>query len=219
MPGGIVVWGSKDTVVNELDFKFFNKIIIRDKFSVTIKQGDAYLVKLNTNRNLMDFLAVEQKGAILYVKMKPNHFYKDAILEAEILLPDLIALEVGGMSAVTLHYNKPEGRLLAEVNEDGYLDGDLELERLDLIVKNGSLAELTGKATFLKVEGTAGGKFLLDDLSVERALVYLSSGSEARLFINDIFDAELSKGSTLIYSGKGSERKVNKDRNSQVIRQ
>lgn len=217
-PGGIVVWGSKELTTQSLDFQQFNEIIISDKIQVTIRQGADYSIKVKTNQNLQDFIAIEKKWTVLSVKMKPNHFYKDAVLEVEVTMSELEHLDINGMSNAILEDFTISDILKIEITEAGKLEGKLQAENLEMVVKNGSSAELTGSTNYLKIEGVIGAKIGMANLSANRANIYLSVGSEAEFLINDTFNAGLKNGSIMTYSGNGKEGKIFKDDSSQLIK-
>ena len=218
-PGGIVIWGSEETSSVNLPFKNFNEIIVSDKFHVKIKQGENYSVKIKSNANMKDFLAVEKKYTVLLVKMKPNHFYKDAILEVEITMPDLVYLDVNGMSNATFENFSNLGEMKIEVSEASKINGQLKINRLDLIGKNGGDVELSGSTSFLKLEGMLSANFGLTKFKAGKANIYLSINSKGEFNITDRFVAELRGGSTMRYTGGGTEEKVVKDKSSRIVKQ
>ena len=217
-PGGIVIWGSKETANVNLNHQNFNEIIVSDKFQVNIKQGDNYSVKVKTNANLKDFLAVEKKYSVLLVKMKPNHFYKDAILEIEITVPDLIYLDVNGMSNATLNNFTSKNEIRIEISESSKLQGQLQAINLNLIAKNGGDVELTGDASFMNLEGLLSAKLKMLNFKVNMANIYLSVGSMGEFNLTDRFVAELRGKSEMRYSGNATEEKVVKDETSKLIK-
>jgi hypothetical protein len=218
-PGGIVVWGSKDTTTVTFDYLNFNEIIVSDKFHVTVKQGDEYAITVTTNQNLPDFLAIEKKYTVLMIGMKPNHFYKDAVLKATVTLPDLAYLDVNGMSMVEIVEFSPEFDLKIDVTEASRLTGNLTAGNVDLTAKNGSDVTLTGRADFLKAEGLVTCELDMAEFSVSDANIYLSIGTQGIFTINGRFVAELRVGSDMKYSGSAVEEEVVKDESSSLTQQ
>jgi len=216
--GGIVIWGSEETTTIDLPHKNFNEIIVSDKFNVTIKQGDDYSVKVKTNVNLKDFLAVEKKYSVLLVKMKPNHFYKDAVLEAEITVPDLIYLDVNGLSKAEFEDFSPKMDIKIEVSEVSQIEGKLNASNLHLIAKNGGVVELTGSTSYMKLEGSLSARLNLSNFQTAKANIYLSVGSEGEFNLTERFVAELRADSQMRYKGEATEEKVVKDESSKLVK-
>lgn len=216
-PGGIVVWGSKEVITKNLDFEHFNELIVSDKFQVTIRQGEKYSVKAKINKNLVEFLDIQKKWTLLSLKMKPNHFYKDAVLEIELTMPELEYMDIKGMSLVNIEKFNINAAIF-EISAASELTGNLSANRLEMIVKNGSKANLTGNTQYLKMEGVISAKINLSQFATNSANIYLSVGSEGQFKIDDVFNAAVKNGSTLTYSGTGSEGKVIKDNTSKVVK-
>ncbi|MBN2280797.1 MAG: DUF2807 domain-containing protein [Candidatus Marinimicrobia bacterium] len=217
-PGGIVIWGSKETEEINFPLTNFNEILLSDKFQVTINQGENYAVKIRTNVNLKPFLAVEKNYSVLVIKMKPDHFYKDAILEAEVTLPQLIRLDVDGMSQARLEKFTFPHDMKAEISESSKLVGNVDGSRMDLLVKTGSKVDLTGTTYFLKVEGTLSAGLELSEFRAQMANIYLAVGSKGSFLITEKFVAELRNESELEYRGGGQEEKVIVDETSKITK-
>ena len=213
-PGGIVVWGSPEISTITLDNINFNEIVVADKFNVTIQQGDQYSIVVRVNQNLKNFLNVEQKYTVLDVQMKPNHFYKDAVLEADITLPNLIYLDVNGISKVSVNEFIPKQDIRIDVTEGSTLLANLRAKGLFLSVKNSSEVEFSGSAIYLKAEGINASTLNMLDIAAQRANIYLSVGSDGIFNIRDRFVAELRASATMQYTGDGTAEKVVKDDSS-----
>ncbi len=217
-PGGLVLWGDKALATASYDYKNFNEIIIQDKFDVTIKQGDAYSIKITTNQNLQDFLAVEKNYTLLSVKMKPNKFYKDAVLKAEITLPQLRFLDVSGISKVTIEKFSSELKLKIDVSETSNLSGEILANDLIINAKNGSIINLQGNADFLKVDGMLSTQWQMKDYESTQANIYLSFGSSGTFTLTGQYVAELRGESTINLFGNAKEVRSKVDEGSQIIK-
>ncbi len=213
-PGGLVVWGSGETVTITPEYENFNEIVVSDKFNVNIQQGDRYEVEIKTNKNMQEFLAINQKYTVLDIQMKPNRFYKDAVLEAEITLPDLVYLDVNGISRVTIDEFAVKKDIRIDITETSKLTANIRAEGVFLTVKNSSEAEFHGSAGYLKAEGVLSSQLNMRDLATQRANIYLSIGSEGEFNISDRFVAELRGGATMKYKGNAEEEKIVKDDSS-----
>ena len=216
-PGGIVVWGSKEIKTKNLDLEFFNEIIVGDKFHVNIKQGENYSINVKTNENLQNFLLIEKKWTVLRIKMKPNHFYKDAILEIDMTIPDLIYLNINGMSKVKINDFFNKQNMKVELSEDSFFEGNLNVNHLELKVSASSV-DLSGKVNFLKTEATLTSKLEMSKLFVNKANILLNVESEGDFYITDLLNAGLQNKSVLRYTGGAKEGNIIKDDFSQIIK-
>lgn len=98
--------------VEESDLKPFSAVDVSDEFSLTIRQGEAYVLKTNIDERLEPYVIARVKDGVLYLgmdrkKMAPelkkdlrSAHGKGSVIEAEISVPFVNSLEISGDAVV-----------------------------------------------------------------------------------------------------------------------
>ena len=222
---GAGVSGSGTVMTKELQFTDFRVIQIGSTFQAAITYSSSYRVSVTMDDNLFDYLQVSKEGEVLSIGLKPGYEYRylSSTLRAEIQLPDLYELQIGGASRGTVQGFDSSHKLSlllsgassAEIADTSV--GDIEVEisgasRLGgrmvgngearFTVSGASTATLQGKADTLVVECSGASHVELSDFPVHDANVNLSGASQATINLDGRLDADLSGASTLLYQGE-----------------
>lgn len=194
--------GSGNVVTNSIEITGFTKIQAGDSFQVTITQSEDYAVIIKADDNLVEHLDVRKADDTLVINMVPGRSARNATLEAEVSLPGLKGVDLGGASRGILRGVTSQGSFTAAISGASYPQGDLHVRRADVRVSGASGVDLKGSGVSLDLHGSGASTIDMEDFLVDTAEVELSGASTSRLNVKDsIGPVSLSGASRLIYSG------------------
>jgi hypothetical protein len=222
---GVEVAGSGRVVTKELQFNDFRVIRIGSAFQARITYSSSYRVSVTMDDNLFDYLQVTKEGGALAISLKPGYeyHYQSLTLRAEIQLPDLYELQMGGATRGTAQGFSSSHKfvlLLSGASSVEIADtsaGDIETDisgasRLSgsmtaigdvrFTVSGASAVTLRGEASNLIIVGSGASHVELSDFTAHDARVNLSGASKATINLDGRLDADLSGASTLLYLGE-----------------
>lgn len=100
--GPVSITGSGNVVTQEEAITGFDKVDISQGFTVDISQGDTFSVVIRIDDNVQEYLEVAKRETTLHIGLKPNHTARNATLQAEVTMPQLIRLSVRDGSHATV---------------------------------------------------------------------------------------------------------------------
>ncbi len=224
-PGpGAEVAGSGRVVTKELQFTDFTAVHVGSAFQARITYSSSYRVSVTMDDNLFDYLQVSKEGGALVIGLKPGYEYRyqSLTLRAEIQLPDLNELQMGGATRGTVQGFSSSHNFVLLISGASSLEiadtsaGDIEIDisgasrlsgsmtaigEVRLTVSGAGAATLGGKANNLLIVGSGASHVDLSDFTVHDARVNLSGASQATINLDGRLDADLSGASTLLYIG------------------
>jgi len=86
----------------EVPLTDFDKVEIRNGFTVDISVGDEYNVAFKVAEDVLEHVEAVKEGNTLIIRVKPGHDTKGASLAAEVTMPTLTALTLDNGSHVTV---------------------------------------------------------------------------------------------------------------------
>jgi hypothetical protein len=175
--------------------------------------------------NLFDHLLVSKEGEALSIGLKPgyNYHYQSLTLRAQIQLPDLYEVQLGGATRSTIRgfnlshkfaieisgtssaeiVNMSAGDFEAEISGASKLGGSATVNGdARFIVSGASTATLAGHANDLVIDASGASTAELSEFTVHNARVDLSGASRATINLDGRLDADLSGASALLYIGE-----------------
>ncbi len=100
--GGITsLTGSGNVITQEEAITGFDKLDISQGFQVEVNQDDAFGVTMRVDDNLVEHLRVVKQGSTLKIGLDQTRSYSEVTLQAEIIMPELVGLDVSGGSRIT----------------------------------------------------------------------------------------------------------------------
>jgi hypothetical protein len=216
-----VITGSGETVTWEMVYSDFSKIDAGSSFELTITRSDNFTVRITIDKNLNEYLVVNQRGDTLHIGLEPNNTYTGTRQEAVITLPDLRRLELSGASRAsvsgfaTTHSVDYElsgasqaelvdikaGNAGLKLSGASRASGSLVMDSGDFSLSGGSQLELQGSAKEIKIDGSGASKLSLENFPVTDADISLSGGSRAVVKVDGRIDLNLSGASEVEYIG------------------
>ncbi|MFH1646407.1 MAG: head GIN domain-containing protein [Chloroflexota bacterium] len=224
-----VVTGSGKVVTWEMDYRDFTNIEAGYAFDVDVRRGDDFLVRIDIDENLYEYLNISQTGDTLHIGLKSNALYTDTTQRATITLPELRRLELSGaaegkVSGFTttrkMHFELSGA---SKLSLDHVKAGDVNLELSGasdvtgtITMKNGgfdlsgaSSIELEGSADDVTIEASGASNIILPVFTVLNADLQLSGASEAVINASNRMDIDLSGASDIKYLGNPKLGRIN----------
>jgi copper(I)-binding protein len=216
-----VVTGSGEIITLEMDYKDFERIEVSSAFDVKVTRADSYMVTLNVDEALVEYLNVKKSGGTIYIGLKSGFTYMNQTRKAEITLPRLrrlelsgasdgiikgfsssddIAFDISGASRLDLTELKT-GDLDMDVSGASKVIGDVEMNKGDFNLSGASTIELTGSATDINIEASGASGIIMTNFNTINADVELSGASDAEIAVSERLSIDLSGASKLTYSG------------------
>jgi hypothetical protein len=233
---GKVVTGSGETVTWEMVYTDFAKIDAGSSFNLTITRSDNFTVLIIIDKNLNEYLSINQRGDTLHIGLEPNNIYTNTRQEAVVTLPDLRRLELSGAAKATVsgfsttHSVDYELSGASQATLAGIKAGDTSLKlsgasqasggmtmnKGDFSLSGASKLELHGSASQIKLNGSGASKFSLEDFPVTDASISLSGASSAVIKLDGRIDLDLSGASDVEYIGNPKLGSINMSGGSTV---
>ena len=220
LAGCKVVTGSGEMVTWEMDYSDFSKINAGYSFELTITKSDNFTVRITIDKNLNEYLSINQRGDTLNIGLEPNT-YTNTRQEAVITLPDLrrlelsgsarasvsgfatthsVAYELSGASQVELTDVKA-GDTGLKLSGASRASGNMTMSKGNFSLSGASKVELQGSASEINIDGSGASKISLPDFPVTNASIKLSGASSAVVKLDGRIDVDLSGASSVEYIG------------------
>lgn len=126
------------------------------------------------------------------------------VFKVVVTTPELRTLQAADGADVTLGPGLPagaEGTLTVQLRSGAHLAGAVQVPQLDVQLREGATARLTGTATTLRLRATGGSEFRSPQLRAEQCTAFASSASTAQLAVIKTLDASAVNEAIITYSG------------------
>lgn len=233
---GKVVTGSGETVTWEMVYTDFSKIDAGSSFVLTVSRSDNFTVRITIDKNLNEYLSINQRGDTLHVGLEPNNTYTGMRQEAVVTLPDLRLLElsgaarasVGGFStthSVDYKLSGASQMTLADMKAGdtslglsgaSQATGSMVMNKGDFSLSGASILELHGSGSTIRIDGSGASNVSLEDFPVTDASISLSGASRAVVKLDGRIDLDLSGASNVEYIGNPRLGSINMSGGSTV---
>ena len=205
------ITGSGQVTTVTPDLSGFDRVQVGYAFAATIEQGSEYKVTIRIDDNLVEYLDARVVGGTLVIGLEPSIGFNFGakILEAEITMPNLTALEASGASRVSLTGFTSKDALLLEASGASIISGDVSAGDVDMRLSGASTVSLDGSGDAMSVEASGASTANLRSFTVSDARVELSGASRATVNVSGTLDAEASGASNLTYTGTPTLGNIN----------
>ena len=215
------VKGSGKLVTTQVGKAGFTAARAADSWEVTLVRGDSYSVRVTTDDNLVDRLAVIVDGNALVLRLKPGTRTHNATLRATIVMPtlagldladfshasvtgfssgSLLTLSLGDFSSVALNALRTT-TLNARAGDSSSVTGSIWVDKGSLRLGDSSGATLSGSARVLTLQVSDDCFLDLSHLRAANITATLGDGSNGTVAVDGTLDAHLGDGSGLKYVG------------------
>jgi hypothetical protein len=151
------------------------------------------------------------EGAVLKVYFDYQHepnwqglVHSREVFKVVVTMPELRTLTAADGADVTLASGLtygPTNTLAVQLRSGATLGGAVQVQALDIQLRGGATARLTGAATDVQLRVTGGSDFQSPQLHASQCTAFASSASTARLAVDNTLDATAINEATITYSG------------------
>jgi len=191
----------------------FTKISIEGIFPVEISQtGEAESVQVETDKNLQNYIVVENNGSELVIKTKDKvSIRRSSKMKVYINIKDLRELRfssVGNLSSVnTLKLDSLE--LTSE--SVGKLDLDIQADFLRANLNSVGSTDLQGHVREVRINNKSVGTLSAYDLKAGTLMIHNTAVGTAEIYADSAFYIRSSAIGTLYYKGPGEVKELSSE--------
>jgi hypothetical protein len=142
------------------------------------------------------------------------------VFKVVVTMPELRTLTAADGAAVTLAsgltYGLPN-TLAVQLRSGATLGGALQVQALDIQLREGAVAHLSGTAPALRVRATGGSKFRSPNLRADQCIAYASSGSVAQFAASKTLEASAINEATIKYSGPAQLTQEHREQGGKIV--
>jgi hypothetical protein len=202
IPGpGEAIQGSGNVVTQDFDFTGFEEVEVSNAVTASITQGGTFDVAVRIDDNLVEHLQVVKEGSTLRIRLEPGILITNATVEAQVIMPEVIGLDVSGASQCTVTGFSSTKALRIDVFGASGLTGSIEAGDARFDVSGASHVTLSGSAQDVTIDVSGASSLDLSAFPVADASVEASDASHATVNATGRLDANASGASSVRYLG------------------
>jgi hypothetical protein len=178
----------------------FDRLEIGDALNINVTQGEIFSVAAKGDKRNLDDLRVRKDGTKLLVDFDDDHNRKhDTYIT--IVMPALAAVKFSGASDSRVTGFSGGTSLDFTLSGASSSQVDMDAGAMNINVSGASHLRFSGNADELDAEISGASVFSAYNLEVDKAHVYASGASEAKVNVISSLHASASGASTIIYRG------------------
>lgn len=194
--------GNGQIVKQQRNVGSFSKLTVRVGMRVRITTGDATKADLEGESNILEHVVTDVKSGELTVMLAQNKSFKQTkTVTVTIHVSNLNQILVSTGCNVQSELPIQSESLTATVETGSRLTAPIATKKLRLTVKEGSQADIQGKATEADIHLSGAGKLQADKLTIAQATIQLDGASRADIHVTETLSASADGVSTINYSG------------------
>jgi len=195
--------GSENIISEKRDLSGFTKIDVGQAINIELMQGDSFLVEVETNDNVMPYLATEVSGSTLKIFYdKKFNSIKNTETKVKITLPELLAIESSSASTVKSQTIFLGSKITIKASSASNLDFDLEYDIVNVDASSASEITLKGLALESNFEASSASIIDAKDLKSNKVEANSSSAGNITVFPIKELTANASSGSVVTLKNK-----------------
>jgi hypothetical protein len=180
----------------------FSKLSVRVGMRVRLVAGDAGILDLEGESNILEHVVTDVKNGELTVMLTQNKSYnqtKGVTVTLHVAKLDQVFVSTG--SSVESELPIQGNKLVATVETGSRITAPVSIKTLKLTVREGSQANLDGTVTDADINLSAAGKLNGDKLNIAHANLRLDGASRADIHVTETLSASADGVSTVNYTG------------------
>lgn len=199
----VIITGSGNVITQEEAITGFDKVDIRQSFSVDISQGEEFSVVVRVDDNLVEYLGVEKQGSTLKIGLDPTRSFTitNGTLEAEVTMPELVGLDLSGSSDARVSGFESTQSLKVDLSGSSDVRGDIRAGDSSFDLSGSSSITLSGSAGNVTVDASGSSDVDLTDFPAVDGTVSASGASTVTVNLSGRLDADASGSSDIYYLG------------------
>jgi hypothetical protein len=198
----------------------FNSISVSDAVDVYVSQDSTYSVRIETDKNLMEYVEISEEGGVLDIGIKKGVNTKPSKgINVFVSAPEFRKLSASGAcDIVSTTRLTSTGSLSVKVTGAGEAVLDVSVPTVNVDLTGASKLRMKGETKELDVDGTGSSDIECFDLMAENVSVSITGAGDASVFASVNLDVRVTGSGSVKYkgspsvnqkiSGAGSVRKV-----------
>jgi hypothetical protein len=196
----------------------FTAIVIEGSGTVTLSQGSAQSVSVETDDNLLPLVKTEVRAGVLYLGFKEDvRTVHVSQLEFVITVPKLTGVKISGSGNLHTSGLVRAETLTLEISGSGGIYSELDVGRLAVTISGSGGMTAEGKAAQISVKISGSGSVQAHDLVSGTAEVSVSGSGEAVINARRTISINVSGSGRVAYGG-GAEATITKSGSGVVQR-
>jgi len=195
------IYGSGNLVELELDFAGFNKVLLSHTFNATVTKGQIYSITVTVDDNIEQYVEVYQIADKLHFGLDSDNNYSEVTLNAEIVMPDVEALQLSGASHAQLKNFSFDHSLSLDLSGASFVSGNINTGDLHAQLSGASTTYLNGSGDIIDISCSGASYIDLVNFMAKNGYVTLSGASNGKVNVEETLQVNLSGVSNLSYAG------------------
>jgi hypothetical protein len=198
--------GSGKITEQERKLPDFSGIEVGGGIDLYIAQGDTQKVLIVTDENIQSKIITKVEDNILVINTE-NWLFRTSTLKVFVTVKDIKSLSASGGTDVYTEKQFIAGNIKLKIS--GGSDVKLNLKAIEIaaILSGGSDLFMSGAAGYLQIDASGGSDCKAYELTVAKAKISTSGGSDVYITVDEELNAHASGGSDVMY--RGSVKNVN----------
>lgn len=197
----IFITGSGTIIPLDYEFSDFTELDIQGAYRVTVTPADQYSVKVRSDDNIVQYLDVTKDSSVLRLGLAGASSFSNLNLFAEISMPDLKSIHLGGISKTEVRGFELDHTLRLTVVGASRLEGSVSAQRVTASLSGIGAISLEGRCGDLSAQVSEVSTLDLAEFVCEDVDVDLSGASQATVHLTGTLNSQLSGASVLRYLG------------------
>lgn len=179
----------------------FEAVRAGHSFHVYVHLAPQCRVVVRAASNIWPFVQVKAAGGLLSIGLQPGRTYVDPRCSADVYLPRLKELDLGGAASARLRDEFLGSSLVLRLSGASHMQGKMQVGKMFVNLSGASRATLTGKADSGRLHLSGASRANLERFPLQNLDAQLSGASRARVDVRGRLDVHLSGASRLRYRG------------------
>jgi len=195
--------GSGNVVTEDREVSGFDEISVSTGINLFVEQTGEESLLLEAEDNILPKVESQVKNNTLVIRIKPMSFggiNTREPINCYVTVKEIKDIDVSSGSNVSTDILKSEELAIdMSSGSNGYFE--VELEDLDVDLSSGSKLEISGNTEYQHADISSGSEYDATDLLSKKAIIDVSSGSNAKINVSDDLEVDISSGSSVKYIG------------------
>ena len=185
----------------------FTKVTSFDRIDVMLIPGNENIVQLDGKE--AEEVELINKNGELKIRMPLRKLLDGENISVTVYFKNLVAVEANEGSRIACGDKIKSTSFDIIAKEGSEVKIILDVEKLNVKVKNGSTITLDGNALTQDVVVNSGGRYLAPGLKTNQTSINVTAGGEAHIFATELVNAKVRAGGNITIHGK--PKQINKD--------
>ncbi|WP_208021473.1 head GIN domain-containing protein [Flavicella sediminum] len=198
---------AQDVVIN--DVKNFDELKVFNGLTVNLIKSEVQKIEISGEKATE--VVVSNKKGVLKFTLKVKSLFKSDKVDINLYYNSIIGeLDANQGAVITSKEVFKQTQLDVSSQEGAYIKLSLAVDYLKVKAITGGNIQLKGTAKSQSVDITTGSNYNGTELITKQTDISVTTGGEAKIFVEDILDAKVKLGGTIEYFGKTKSVKTTK---------